>query len=166
MTNKIEKSSQGANKQYLTVVSVLTIVLPVICTVVQILIYKDTTISFELFGKWFIFSAVGLRLFLAGIKQTTNPNFTAKEIFHINSSDSLPIVRELGFANLCFGLVGIVSLFMPQWRVVSAFGSGLYYGIAGLQHLLKKTAGINEMFALITDILIFIILLIYFLMMV
>ncbi|MFT3946649.1 MAG: hypothetical protein QM763_06710 [Agriterribacter sp.] len=37
-----------------------------------------------------------------------------KEIFHIDSPDSLPIVRELGFANLCFGLVGIVSLFIPQ----------------------------------------------------
>lgn len=106
------------------------------------------------FGSW-------APAFLAGIKQATNPAFTAREIFHIDSPDSLPIVRELGFANLCFGLVGIVSLFMPQWRVVSAFGSGLYYGIAGLQHLLKKPAGINELFALVTDILIFIFLLVY-----
>jgi len=103
---------------------------------------------------------------LAGIKQTTNPAFTAKEIFHIENPDSLPIVRELGFANLCFGLVGIVSLFMPTWRVVSAFGSGLYYGIAGMQHLLKKPAGINEKFALVTDVLIFILLLVYFVMMI
>ena len=166
VANQTEKSSPGANTQYIVVVSVLTFVLPAVCTIGQIFISNDATSLFALFGKWFIFSAVGLRLFLAGIKQATQPAFTTKEIFHINSPDSLPIVRELGFANLCFGLIGIVSLFMTQWRVVSAFGSGLYYGIAGLQHVLKKPAGINEMFALVTDILIFIFLLVYFVTMV
>ena len=39
---------------------------------------------------------------MAGIRQITNPAFTAKEIFHIDSMASLAIVRELGFANLCF----------------------------------------------------------------
>ena len=151
------------NKQYIVVVSVLTFILPLVCSVGQTLINKDLAFSFELIGKWFIFSAVGLRLFIAGIKQTTDPAFTAKEIFHLDSPQSLPIVRELGFANLCFGLVGIVSFFLPQWRVVSAFGSGLYYGIAGLQHLLKKPAGTNEKFALFTDIFIFLFLLTYFL---
>lgn len=163
MANQTGKSSSGVNRRYIVVVSVLTFLLPVICSIGQVLITKDTTFTFALFGKWFIFSAVGVRLFLAGIKQTTDPAFTAKEIFHIDSLHSLPIVRELGFANLCFGLVGIVSLFMPQWRVVSAFGSGLYYGIAGLQHLIKKPVGKNEMFAMATDILIFIFLLVYFL---
>ena len=32
-----------------------------------------TAPGFYLFGKWFIFSAVGLRLFLAGIKQVKDP---------------------------------------------------------------------------------------------
>jgi len=156
------KTTPGINKQYIIVVSVLTFVLPLVCPAVEILLNKEVQFSFDLIGKWFIFSAVGLRLFLAGIKQTTDPAFTAKEIFHIHSPESFPIVRELGFANLCFGLVGIISLFMPQWRIVSAFGSGLYYGIAGLQHLFKKPAGANEMFALVTDIIIFIFLLVYF----
>ncbi len=91
-----------------------------------------------------------------------NPAFTAKTIFHIDSPDVYPILRELGFANMCFGLIGIISLFIPSWRMVSAFGSGLYYGIAGLQHMLKKPAGVNERFALITDWIIFALLLIYF----
>lgn len=166
MTNQTDKNSSGVNLQYVVVVSVLTFLLPAIFTIGQVLITKGTIFSFAFFGKWFIFSAVGIRLFLAGIKQITNPGFTAKEIFHIDSPESLPIVRELGFANLCFGLVGIVSLFLPQWRVVSAFGSGLYYGIAGLQHLIKKQAGANEMFAMVTDILIFILLLVYFVTMI
>lgn len=162
MTKQADIKNQGANKVYIISVSVFTFLLPFICSVAQMLINHDTTFSFELFGKWFIFSAVGLRLFLAGIRQTTNPAFTAKEIFHIDKPESFPILRELGFANICFGLVAIVSLFMPGWRVVSAFASGLYYGIAGLQHLIKKPAGTNEMFALVTDIIIFIFLAIYF----
>ena len=100
--------------------------------------------------------------FLAGIKQVKNPAFTAKLIFHIDSSESFPILRELGFANICFGLVAIVSLFKPEWRIVSAFASGFYYGVAGIQHALQKTSGINEKFALWTDLIIFLFLLIYF----
>lgn len=156
----------AVNKKYIVVVSVLTFILPLLCSVAQVLLNTDSIFSADLFGKWFIFSAVGLRLFIAGIKQTTDPAFTAKEIFHLTNPDSFPIVRELGFANLCFGLVGILSLFLPQWRVVSAFGSGLYYGIAGLQHLLKKPVGTNEKFALITDLIIFLFLLVYFIKMI
>lgn len=125
---------------------------------------KGTPYTFDLFCKWFIFSAAGLRLFVAGIKQSLQPAFTTKEIFHINSPESFPIVRELGFANFCFGLVGIISLFIPGWRIVSAFASGIYFGIAGLQHLVKKPAGANETFALWTDLIIFSVLLAYFIM--
>jgi hypothetical protein len=163
MTNN---NSSDINKKYIVVVSVLTFILPLACTGAQILINKDTFFLFDLFGKWFIFSAVGFRLFIAGIKQTTDPAFTAKEIFHLDNPESFPIVRELGFANLCFGLVGIISLFLPQWRVVSAFGSGLYYGIAGLQHFIKKPVGTNEKFALVTDMIIFLVLLVYFVKMI
>ena len=99
---------------------------------------------------------------MAGSKQITNPTFTLREIFEISSIESLPIVRELGFANLCSGLIGIISLFVPPWRIVSAFGSGLYYGLAGVQHFIKKPVGPNEKFALYTDILISIFLIIYF----
>jgi len=156
----------GINKQYILAVSVLTFVFPFLCSAGEIFFLKEIPFTLSLYAKWFIFSAVGLRLFIAGIKQTTNPAFTAKEIFHLQSAESFPIVRELGFVNLCFGLIGIVSVFMPQWRIVSAFGSGLYYGIAGVQHLFKKSAGANEKFALVTDIIIFIFLLAWFVKMI
>ncbi len=158
---KNRKNHSDTNKQYIIVVSILTFVLPAIACIAEHLIY-NTALTFTLFGKWFVFSAVGLRLFLAGIRQTTKPSFTAKEIFHIEDPDSYPIVVELGFANLCFGLVGIVSLFKPEWRVVSAFASGLYYAFAGLMHWTKKPAGTNEKFALWTDLIIFAFLCFYF----
>lgn len=151
----------GINKTYIISVTATTFILPFVGFLTEHYIVS-ATMTFELFGKWFIFSAVGLRLFLAGVKQTTNPAFTAKEIFHMEGTESFPILRELGFANMCFGLVGIVSLFKPEWRIVSAFASGLYYGIAGVQHTFKKAAGVNEKFALVTDLLIFAALLFYF----
>ena len=149
------------NKFYIVSVTLLTFVVPAIGFVAEHFT-ADTALTFELLSKWFIFSAVGLRLFLAGIRQVKNPAFTAKQIFHLESPDSFPILRELGFANICFGLVGIVSLFKPEWRIVSAFASGLYYGIAGVQHGLQKNSGVNEKFALWTDLIIFVLLLTYF----
>jgi hypothetical protein len=157
---KQDSKASDKNLTYIIVVTVLTFILPAVCFTAEHLAH-GTVLSVELFGKWFIFSAVGLRLFLAGIRQTTQPSFTAKEIFHIESPDVLPVVRELGFANLCFGLLGLVSLVRPDWRIASAFASGLYYGIAGLQHLIKRPAGTNEKFALWTDLLIFAVLVLY-----
>ncbi len=157
MTNNIDNKP---NIFYITSVSVLTFVLPTIGFIAEHFI-TDTALTLDLFSKWFIFSAVGLRLFFAGVKQVKNPEFTAKHIFHIDSPDSFSILRELGFANICFGLTAIVSLFKPEWRIVSAFASGIYYGIAGVQYGLKKTSGSSEKFTLWTDLFIFVILFIY-----
>lgn len=145
---------------YITRVSVLTFVLPAIGLMGEHFA-KGAGWAFGLYGKWFIFSAVGLRLFLAGIKQVKGPAFTAKQIFHMSSAEVYPVLRELGFANMCFGLVGIVSLFRPGWRIVSAFASGLYFGIAAVQHGWRGAVGINERFALWTDLVIFGVLLAY-----
>jgi hypothetical protein len=141
----------------------MTFVIPTVAFFTEHVL-QNAIFTFEMFGKWFIFSAVGLRLFVAGIQQSIKPAFTAKEIFHINSSDSFPIVRELGFANICFGVIGMISLFKPSWRIVSAFASGIYYFFAALQHIIKKPAGVNEKFALWTDLIIFVVLLSYFVM--
>lgn len=159
---KLSTLKVKANKFYIIRVCVLTFILPAVGFIIEHFI-SDSYLTFDLFGKWFIFSAVGLRLFLAGIKQVKNPEFTAKQIFHIDNSESFPILRELGFANICFGLVALISMYKPNWRIVSAFASGLYFGIAGIQHGLKKAIGINEKFALWTDLIISFFLLIYFL---
>ncbi len=158
MTNT---ESSGLNKRYLLVVLASTLIFPALSVLTECLVNKIQPLSFTLVGKWFIFYAVGFRLLLAGVMQIMNPVFTAKEIFHIQDTSSYAIVRELGFANLCFGLIGILSLFLPQWRIVSAFGSGLYYGIAALNHFIKRPTGANEMVALVSDIFVFVVLLVY-----
>lgn len=151
------------DKKYFISVSLMTFVIPVIGFFAEHLLQRHS-LTFLMFEKWFIFSSVGLRLFAAGIRQSTKPAFTAKKIFHIDTKDCLPIVRELGFANICFGLVGIVSLFQPEWRIVSAFASGIYYLLAALLHIIKKPASANEAFALWTNIIIFGIVLAYFIL--
>ncbi len=155
------KDKAGVSKPYLFAVVALTFILPALSVLSEWLISKNPPGFLDLLGKWFIFWAVGVRLLMAGFTQIFRPAFTAKNIFHIEHEPSHTIVRELGFANLCFGLIGIVSLFVPSWRVVSAFGSGLYYGVAGVSHFIKKPASANESLAMASDIFIFLALAFY-----
>jgi hypothetical protein len=162
--NTFPESKAKLNKPYCLAVVSLTIILPVLSVLVEWKVRGGSLTSLSLTGKWFIFWAVGVRLFTAGLRQVINPTFTAKDIFHIEDNASHAIVRELGFANICFGAVGIISLFLPPWRIVSAFGSGLFYGIAGFNHIAKKAASPNEVLALLSDLFIFVALLLYVLL--
>ncbi len=104
------------NKSYLYSTVLLMFVLPIISILIDFWLGKQQFYLWMLIGKWFIFWAIGMRLLTAGLKQTITPSFTAQQIFHISDKKSYAIVRELGFANICFGTVGIISLFVPQWR--------------------------------------------------
>ncbi len=152
------------NKSYIISITVLLFIFPVLSFFIERWVSSTTVNALASLGKWLVFYAAGLRLFIAGIRQATKPAFTAKEIFHFTGTESFPVIKELGYLNICAGLVGIISLFIPAWRIVSAFSSGLYYGFAGFTHITKKSAGANERFAMITDIIIFILLMIYVLM--
>ena len=117
----------------------------------------------QLIGKWFVFWAIGIRLFLAGLRQASKPSFTAKEIFHIQGTESFAVIRELGFGNLAIGTGGIVSLLHPEWTSIMAIVGGLYFGLAGSLHLFKKLDSFNEIIALVSDLFIFIIMAAYIL---
>lgn len=156
-----DTAQPGLSKGYLFFGVLLPMfILPVVSILYELLI-NNSLLSITLAGKWFIFWAVGVRLFTAGFKQAFQPQFTARNIFHLTDESSYPIVRELGYANICFGTIGILSLFLPEWRIVCAVASGIFYGIAGANHIIKKPAGANEMVALITDLFIFFFLLAY-----
>jgi hypothetical protein len=123
--------------------------------------YESGIFGWAIIGKWFIFWALGLRLFIAGVRQCTNPAFTAKQIFNINNDESFPVIRELGFANICLGLISIISLFNANFREPAAIGGGLYFGLAGFLHVFKKPASKNEVIALFSDFFIFLLMLVY-----
>jgi len=79
----------------------------------------------SLAGKWWTFWTVGVLLFIAGLRQVLQPAFTAKEIFEIQEDGALPMVRELGFANITFATLGLCSLFRPERTVPGAIVGGL-----------------------------------------
>jgi hypothetical protein len=135
-------------------------VLPLVSIAIESIFFTNSNLIF-LTGKWFVFWAIGIRLFSAGIKQATNPAFTLEKIFGIKSKESLVIVRELGFANICMGFLGTVSLFMEQFRLSAAIAGGLYFGLAGLLHVFKKRESKNEIIAMVSDLLIFIVMIIF-----
>jgi len=147
------------SKLYLASVLLFMLLLPVISIVIDAG-YKSG-ISIFYIGKWFVFWAIGIRLLTAGLRQVIKPAFTAKDIFHIDSIESHIIVRELGFANICFGLAGVLSLYIPEWRTAAAFTGGLYMGIAGVQHIIKKPSTPNEVVAMVSDIFIFLVMAVY-----
>jgi hypothetical protein len=149
------------NKLYFYFTILFILVMPVLSMIIDNWLFSQDYTLLQLIGKWFVFWAIGLRLFNAGFKQTINPAFTLEKIFHIRSKESQVIVRELGFANICFGLLGVLSLFAAQFRLPAAIAGGLYMGLAGVYHIIKKPVSTNEVIAMVSDIFIFIIMLFF-----
>lgn len=133
-------------------------ILPITGVMTDILIIKSQVNIFNLMFKWFVFSGVGLRTLSAGIKQATNPSFTAMEIFKIKEENAFPIVREVGFANISLGAIGVLSFFFSEFRLAASVSGSLYFGLAGCLHLFSRKRSQNEIFAMISDFFIFIVL--------
>ena len=114
--------------------------------------YEGSAVAF---AKWAAFWAVGVRLGLAGARQAVNPRFTAQTIFGVADPDALPIVREVGLANLSFAVLGVCSLYVPAWRPAALLTGGAYFGLAGALHAIRKPATATESVALVSDVLVF-----------
>jgi hypothetical protein len=143
------------SRAYLLTVVGLMLVLPVASIAIERFAFASGASMMALVGKWFIFWAVGVRLGSAGVKQALQPAFTAQQIFRLSSPDANVVVRELGFANICMGLGAVVAGFVPSWRVAAGSIGGLYFGIAGLNHIIKKPQSPDEWLALVSDLLVF-----------
>ncbi len=143
---------------YFASVILFLLVLPVVSISAETLL-SHHAMSMALVGKWFVFWGVGVRLFLTGIRQVLQPRFTAEEIFGIHDPGSFAIVREVGFANLSMGLLGLCTLFQSEWLVPAAIVSGLYYGLAGAGHVFSQERNAKEYMAMISDGFIFVVLL-------
>jgi hypothetical protein len=145
---------------YLAVVILTMFALPIGSTLVDHLLHADVALIW-LIGRWFVFWSVGVRLALAGARQTTQPGFTAREIFHMNGDEALPIVRELGVANLGAGVVGLLSLAAPSFVLPAALYAAIFYGAAGVGHVLQRDRSANETIAMASDLFVFAVLAIF-----
>jgi hypothetical protein len=148
------------NSSYLIMNVLLLFILPISSIISEVIIEKESP-DWMLIGKWFIFWAVGIRLFTAGIKQSSNPEFTATRIFHMKTAESFVVIRELGFANIALGVMGILSVINSNWRILAAIIGGLFFGLAGLQHLFKKPDSRNELIAMLYDLTVLLVIFFY-----
>jgi len=138
---------------YLAIVVLMVIGAPVVSVLAEAL-YAPAPLML-LVGKWFVFWAAGVRLLTAGLKQTTQPGFTAHQIFRMKTDEALPIVRELGFANIAVGLLGVASVWATSFVLPVAIAGAVFYGAAGLQHVTQKDKSGNEAVAMATDLVAF-----------
>ena len=100
---------------YLLIVLLLMFVLPTGSIYLEHSYLHSAAPLMLLAGKWFVFWSAGVRLVMAGLRQYFQPRFTSEQIFDIKGDEALPIVRELGVANLATGVVGVASLAEPTF---------------------------------------------------
>jgi hypothetical protein len=142
---------------YLAIVVLLMGILPIVSIFIEFVVLHGSADLAFLVGKWFVFWSVGVRLLLAGLRQIATPGFTAETIFALKDRAALPIVRELGFANLSIGLLGALALLKNDWIVPAELVGGLFYGLAGIQHLLKSDRNVAGTVAMASDLFIFVV---------
>jgi hypothetical protein len=140
---------------YVPMVIALMLVFPLISIVSQLLFQHGApswALALPIIAKWYVFWAVGVRLSLAGLRQMIQPSYTAETILGIKSTDSLLLVRELGFANAAIGSAGLGSLLAPSWLAPLSMTGAIFYGLAGINHCLQKHRGKLQDLALASDL--------------
>jgi hypothetical protein len=145
---------------YVAVVVLLLGVLPVVSIGAELLFVPTSDIVF-LVGKWFVFWAVGIRLVLAGVRQTFNPEFTAGDIFETRDTGAIKVVAELGLSNFSIGVLGGLAVFEPEWVPAAALCGGLFYGLAGAKHLVNRGRNHEQDVAMVSDLAVFVVLALY-----
>jgi hypothetical protein len=147
---------------YLVMVIGLTVVLPVVSVIVEFAVAGGSADVLAIAGKWFLFWGVGVRLFVAGISQTFRPEFTVKNILgNADAKGAGQVVKELGFANLGMGLVGLIAPWVPGWTVPGAIAPALFLGLAGIVHILKPRKNGKEWVATVTDLIVAVVLAVF-----
>lgn len=150
---------------YFVVIALFMLVLPVACIAAEYSLLHTSADLIALTGKWFTFWGVGMRLGIAGLRQAFNPAFTARDIFEIEEPAAQQIVRELGFANLALGLLGLLSL-LPGWTPPAALAGAVFFALAGWKHTKAGERNATRTVAMISDIFVALVLAFYLLMLV
>jgi hypothetical protein len=140
---------------YILIIIALMGVLPIASILIEYITQHGTPNLLFLVGKWFVFWAVGVRLLLAGLRQTANPAFTAETVFGVKGGTARAIVQELGFGNLAIGLLGALTIIKTAWVVPAAITGGLFYGLAALKHALEGDRNRTRTIAMMSDLFIF-----------
>lgn len=137
---------------YIVMVLLLMLVLPLCCVAVERYFFSSHAGLPLLVGRWFVFWGVGMRLVLAGASQIMNPGYTAGTILGLKNSEAWVVVRELGFANIAIGVVGLGSIFAVRWLTPSAVAGSVFFGLAGINHLVRTNLNHLQNVAMLSDL--------------
>ena len=148
---------------YLLTIIFLMFVLPTASVLIEFFVFRSSASVMPLIGKWFVFWAMGVRLFTAGLRQSIRPRFTAEAILGIKGAEQFILVQELGFANLSMGVFGMGTLLVGYWVFPAALVGCLFLGLAGIRHLFSKGRNLLENSAMLSNLVIACLLFVYIL---
>jgi hypothetical protein len=146
---------------YVLIVATLMFVFPVTSILIESVLRAHGHLEAVVVGKWFVFWAVGVRLFLAGLRQIIQPRYTAESILGIKDAGATLVVRELGFANTAIGSIGMASILFPAWVVPTGIVGTIFYGLAGINHVTHKQRNNLENVAMTSDLFVAAVLLVF-----
>jgi hypothetical protein len=137
---------------YFVLVIAQTVVLPIICGVVELVVVVGDPVL--VLGKWWAFWGVGTRLLVAGLAQVSGKGPTSAILgADTPSIQEKQLTKELGVANVGMGIAGLLAL-VPGWVVPAGTAGGVFLLIAGLLHVPKKNKNAQETLATWTDLLV------------
>lgn len=145
---------------YVLIVVSLMLVLPALSIYLE-RAFLGIALSTAQIGRWFVFWGVGVRLFLAGIRQIVQPAYTAEVILGLEGAEAQILVRELGFANVAIGFGGMLSIVARPWTTPSASVGAVFYGLAGINHCLHGERNQLQDVAMVSDLSIAVLLVSY-----
>lgn len=150
-----------AGRSYILIILFLMFILPILSILIDFFVFHSTAGILSLMGKWFVFWAMGVRLFTAGLRQVLRPKFTAEQILGIANAESLILVQELGYSNTALGVLGVIPIFNANWVLPAAIVGALFYGLAGLRHIFGRERNLLENGAMLSDLFVAAVLLFY-----
>jgi hypothetical protein len=136
---------------YIAMLLALMLIFPVASIIIETFMHNHGVFDAAAVGRWFVFWAVGVRLLIAGLRQIAQPRFTAETILGVKDPDAVVIVRELGFANTAIGSAGAASIFLPGWLAPLAVIGAVFYGLAGINHVMHNARSKIENAAMTSD---------------
>ncbi len=74
----------------------------------------------------------------------------------MTSNEALPLVRELGVANVATGVVGLLSLAASSFTLPAAIAPAIFFGAAGFRHMAERDCSRNETVAMASDLFLFV----------
>lgn len=125
----MEKDYQAINVTEIVLLKTLTLVVPLLAGLTEAQV-TNGHLSIDLIAKWFLFSAVGIRLLIEGF-------------------------RFISWMAIGLGSLATISLFLPKLMITAGLVAALYFLPAVIRQAKERPATLNEWMLVLTDAVVF-----------